>query len=176
MLLYRKSWKGRGVYQIVNDSDSRSVGNKPVVPIRTTGGALDQKLASWAKSENLVKLKKETYAEGDPIDPQRWFLIDPTKLDMEEAQKKKLADNFTHIWIRIDDNTRPSLAMKLKKDGDQIDPCIFHNPLCKPKSSDVKNEACSKKTGDIIKYKGDSYNKEIKLAFKISSKSTFTPE
>ncbi len=184
IMLREKSWSGDYIYQIMNDSDSRSPDNKPNVPVRKEDGALGVKLATWAKSNNFVKLSNGKYDTGEPIDPSEWYMVDKNKF--------KLPDEIDQIWYRIDDTTAPSIAIKLAKDGDKIGDAEFmEKPICqhgfrkqkakkgtenRPEESekspkDIRNkffeeEIKSVKQGAIIIYKGASYKKEMRDAFK----------
>ena len=117
LLLKRRSWDGRYVYQIVNDSDSRtSSDNKPTIPVRTENGKIGRRLARWARSKNIVKLKpsNEKYQEGEEINPNSWWLIDQEKANLS------LPDGIDKIWYRIDDNTAYTVKLRLNKDGKEL--------------------------------------------------------
>lgn len=123
MMLRRKAWTGDYIYQIVNDSDSRSPDNKPNIPIRKKDGTRSVKLAKWAQSENIVKLSEGTYEPGEPIDPTKWYLVD---------KELKLPEEIEQLWYRIDDATAPTIAIKLAKNGPQMRNAEFlEESVCK---------------------------------------------
>lgn len=185
LMMRRKSWSGDYIYQVMNDSDSRKPDNKPNVPIRKKDGSLGVKLATWAKSNNFVKLKSnEKYEVGEAIDPKKWYMVDKDKFT--------LPVQIDQLWYQIDNSTAPSIAIKLAKDGKEIKDAEFmEDPICqhgfrkKPAKKATKNTAeqsekspqkirdeffedqiKQKKRGAIICYKGASYKKEMKKAFK----------
>ena len=184
LMLRRKSWSGDYIYQIMNDSDSRSTDNKPNVPIRKKDGSLGIKLATWAESSNFVKLSHDEYELGETINPDSWYMVD--------KDKYTLPDEIEHLWYRIDDSTAPSIAIKLARDGSKIENAEFmEERICQhgfrkqkarkatktkeeqpeKSSQDMRDqffqkEIKTKKQGDIISYKGRQYNTEMKEVFR----------
>ena len=171
ILLQRKRWDQGYLYQIINDSDSRSIDNKPNIPIRNSEGERKVKLAQWAKSSHFARLNEEEYSDGESIDPSQWFLVDSSQHSLPEA--------IDRLWYRIDDNTAPSIAVRLAKDGEAITPDFMDEALCKhglrkPNDKTLKevrnefyeNSIKSHAKGTIITYKGSSYGKHIDEAFK----------
>ena len=184
IMLQRKSWQGNNIFQIVNDSDSRGSDNKPNVSIRLDDGSLGIKLAKWARSKNIVKFpSQDKYQEGETINPDDWYIVN--------KNKNSLPDGIDQIWYRIDDSTAPTIAVKLAKDGKELEQKFMEEEICKhgfrkqnerratrnseavPEKSprEVCNEFFKKeifpaKRGDIICYKARDYNSTIKKAFK----------
>jgi CRISPR system subtype II-B RNA-guided endonuclease Cas9/Csx12 len=166
-LLKRNGWQGSTTYQIAPDSDSRKQHNKAIVPVLTEDGALGEKLSSWAEAKNFVKLSKDKLAEGKPIDPLKWFQVN--------KEKTSLPEGVDQLWFRIDDKTRPSIAIKLGVESNLLSKDILELPLCRLRDyrnnidtfwdSDMRNKG----TGEIVQYKGDSYNKIQYEAFKTAT-------
>ena len=193
MMLRRKAWTGDYIYQIVNDSDSRSPDNKPNIPIRKKDGTRSVKLAKWAQSENIVKLSEGTYEPGEPIDPTKWYLVD---------KELKLPEEIEQLWYRIDDATAPTIAIKLAKNGPQMRNAEFlEESVCKhgfrkqkakkasantPKQpakspQDMRDEFFEQEIktasqGKIIIYKGASYNKDMEKAFRTARQVDSLPK
>jgi len=183
-MVRRKSWKGGYTYQIINDSDSRGPDNKPNIPVRLSDGSLGIKLAKWAQSENVVKFpSKGKYQDGETINPADWYAVDKSRFSFPNGIEK--------VWYRIDDSTAPSIAVKLARNGSQLQPECLEDPICQhgfrkvnarkatkenpaqPEKSpqDVRNEFFEEeikpaKQGKIIVYKGKVYNKTIREAFR----------
>jgi len=186
-MVRRKSWNGSCTYQIVNDSNSRMPDNKPNVSVRLNDGLLGIRLAKWAKSSNIVKFpSKENYQDGKIINPADWYAADKSR--------HAFPDGIEQIWYRIDDSTAPSIAVKLAKNGNQLQPEFLEEPVCQhgsrkvdarketkeapaqPEKSpqDVRNEFFEKeikpaKKGKIICYKGKAYNAVIREVFRTAT-------
>ena len=84
IFLRRKSWTGKYTLQLVNDSDSRKVDNKPGIPIRMADGSRASRLANWATSHNIVKPDDKIYTEAqlneeyegwEDIDTSAWYRV-----------------------------------------------------------------------------------------------------
>ena len=188
LMLQRKSWNGGHTYQIVNDSDSRSPDNKPSTPVRLDDGSLGIKLAQWARSKRIIKLpSKDKYQDGETINPADWYEVDKSQ--------NTFPDGIDKIWYRIDDSTAPSIAVKLAKNGSDLQPEFMEKSICQhgfrkaaarkatkdtpaePEKSpqDIRNEFFEKeikpaRKGEIKSYKGASYKKEMERAFKTAKK------
>ena len=205
LLLKRKSWNGGLTYQIVNDSDSRSPDNKPNIPIRMQDGGRGKKLAKWARSKNIVKLStSDKYQDGECINPEDWWLVDKQRWlnsnQFNSEDEIKWPDGIDKIWYRIDDDTAPSIALKLGKDGKELKSSILEHSLCKhgfrkqkkkkatknseaipEKSADsirdefFEREVSSAHIGKTISYKGAAYKKEMNEAFKLVSNQACNP-
>ncbi|MDD9806897.1 MAG: type II-B CRISPR-associated RNA-guided endonuclease Cas9/Csx12 [Gammaproteobacteria bacterium] len=184
LMVRRKSWNGGYTYQVVNDSDSRGPDNKPNVSVRLNDGSLGIRLAKWAQSNNIVKFpSNEKYQDGEIINSADWYAVDKSH--------HTFPDGIEQIWYRIDDSTAPSIAVKLAKNGNQLQPECLEDPICQhgfrrvntrkatkeapeqPEKSpqDVRNEFFEKeikpaRQGEIICYKGKVYNAAIKEAFR----------
>jgi len=184
LMVRRKSWNGGYTYQVVNDSDSRGPDNKPNVSVRLNDGSLGIRLAKWAQSNNIVKFpSNEKYQDGEIINSADWYAVDKSH--------HTFPDGIEQIWYRIDDSTAPSIAVKLAKNGNQLQPECLEEPICQhgfrrvntrkatkeapeqPEKSpqDVRNEFFEKeikpaRQGEIICYKGKVYNAAIKEAFR----------
>ncbi|MGX9366674.1 type II-B CRISPR-associated RNA-guided endonuclease Cas9/Csx12 [Desulfoplanes sp. PS50] len=122
-ILRRKGWNGVTTHHLINDSDSTSVNNKPISLIFNEQGEFAYTLADWAKSRNLVKLSKEQYTEGRPVSPYSWW-----KINVEEFV---MPDGIAQIWLRIDDKTAPSVAIKIDRDAVEINPDVLTEELCR---------------------------------------------
>jgi hypothetical protein len=170
-MLRRKGWDGNHTYQIINDSDSRKGENKPISPILTPEGKIEESLASWAKSSNFVKLKKHDFSDGVPADPDQWFLI---------TDQTNYPRGIEKVWLRIDNKTAPEVAIKLASDARKLNPQeILKGGLCggnfekkkekkargntpgePAKTADEvmlefwKDEISHLRAGEIIRYKG----------------------
>ncbi len=193
LLVSRQSWDGRRTAQILNDSDSRSPGNKPAIPVRLEDGSLGEKLADWAQSENVVKLSsRDKYQDGEIIDPSGWYLVDGEEISLPEA--------IDRLWYRIDDITAPSIKIRLAQDGEELIPDFLQTPVCqhgfreqkaKKKTSKFKyvpkksvNDVCKEvydkkvrpaKKGAVFVYKGASYKTGMKKAFKTAQLDPQSP-
>ncbi len=158
-LLQRNSWTGRGVFQILEDSNSRSINNKPITPaISSAGFAKKGQLNPWARSKNFVKLEKiDLGQESIPIDPEKWFPI------MENPYPEYIEE----IYIRVDDTTRPSLWLTLKDVviTEDIAKELLDTPLIQCKDEEVEKTLKIFAAGERrIQYKGSRYNTSIQNA------------
>ena len=164
MLLKRKSWYGDHTFQVVNDSDSRNLGNKPNVPIRRQDGTIECKLARWAVSKNIVKFSGKYQKNGKAINPEHWYLIDKTKVDYPKGIEK--------IWYQIEDRTAPKISIELGQDGREINRDLMDEQICRhgfrnPNACDdfFDTKIKSAKRGDLVEYKGAPFNSSMKKAF-----------
>ena len=147
-MLRRRTWEGKTIFQIVNDSPS--VGNKIGIPIFTADGELGTRMSSWAISDNFVKLSTDGFQTGEAIDPEKWYELD--------ASKKPLPEGIARIFFQIPNNTRPMIKLELSKDNTEFDliKLFREDPLCKRRSAAVKN-----KPEDIQK-ESDAWQEETK--------------
>ena len=182
-LIKRGSWNGSSIFQIQNDSDSRSMDNKPNVPVRRKDGAIGKRLAKWVESENIVKLSKDGKCEeGDAIEPTQWWKV-------QKSDEVAFPDGIEGIWYQVDNNTAPTIAVKLS--GPAKSAAFLNDPLCqhgyREKRNSKKEITMSKEEvvdevfqkqikllekGDIFRYKGGKIisSKAFKKAFSTSIK------
>ena len=135
------------------------------MPVRLADNSLGTRLARWARSANVVKVPQKQYQEGESICPYKWWLID--------KEKNSFPDGIDSIWYRIDDDTAPSIKIKLGRDADDsfVDE-FLQKGLCKPKNKDkAKEKIKNKKSGEYVTYKGTK-NSDMKEAFKTAIESS----
>ncbi len=158
LLLRRRNWNGKHTDQIINDSDSRSVDNKPCLPVRTSEYKKAERLAWWAQTKNTVKLSTDTYHNGEHINSERWYPI--------ECQD--FPTGVKGIEYRVDDCTRPSIRLVLERSKAIVADGILKHPLCKAKEKSKAKSLIEGSTGTDVEYKASGYNREITSALQES--------
>ena len=131
ILLKRKSWNGKPIFQIVNDSDSH--GAKTFIPAIDENGRQTKLLSESANSSNIFLLNNDKYyLDGvHEINPENWYKV---KLSEKEEEH-----GIVSLSYRIPDNTRPDVCVKFsKKSNVQIAVLLEKLPDNNPKV-DSKN-------------------------------------
>ncbi len=164
-LIKRKSWNGKDILQILNDSDPRKINsNKIGIPVLKSNNTLGTQIADWGVSSNFMELSKKDYASGEIINCQKWYELDSDKKDFPEGVSK--------IQFKIPDNSRPTLRLTFSKDVNEIDldTLLKNNELCKGRADDakkyeeLKNKFVNLKKGDIsVEYSGVSKSQSQNL-------------
>ena len=143
-LIKRKSWNGKEVFQIVNDSDSGKINAKSFIPVFVKSNrSIGKLLSKSACSSNLFLLKEEKYylnesADVKIIDPKKWI-----EVGLEEGLKVL---GVGRLEYRIADNTRPNIRLVLGKELElkNINKILNHELLKPRKGLDVKFDLCKK--------------------------------
>lgn len=159
-LVKRRSWNGDAVFQIVNDSDSRTVDVKFFVPVfNMATGEIEQVLSPAARSSQVFLLSnKDRYhrnVEGDIriIDPEAWH---PVELD---DQLQKLG--VEKLEYQVDNNSRPQVRLSFGSvSADKVEEILEH-PLLKPRDKQKLKEQLEQWQGNSIEYTGNSFSKSI---------------
>ena len=175
-LLKRRGWDNTHVFQIINDSDSRSMENKAVTTVVTESGELGEKLNSWTKSKNFVKLSKNVFSDGEEISSTEWFKID--------EKEYSLPEECMALWYKVDNTTRPMIKFCLNVDAKkiketQIKNIFLKNPFCRGRFDPDKKKGLSSedvlikfwvdnvkelKRSESFEYKGASFTNDQKRA------------
>jgi CRISPR system subtype II-B RNA-guided endonuclease Cas9/Csx12 len=119
-MLSRTGWDNTQTFQIINESLAQGqINNKAEAMLRPHKGDAKQKktLTPWARSASFVKLTKEDYFQGQPVDPNQWYLVTDTGLYPRDEHGELVVDR---VWLRVDDVTSPSVAIRLARDADDI--------------------------------------------------------
>ena len=173
LLLKRKSWNGKPVFQIVNDSDSRKIDAKVFIPVCTKDGDIGRLLSNSANSSNLFGLDNKNYFpkltdEIREIDLYKWHRV---KLD-KDNQKFKIAS----LSYKIDNNTRPRVRLEFNKTPSQtrIDQ-ILEKPLFKPKEMGKTKKQLQDELqfSMSVEYTGTGFSKEIRRVLSPVLKVTY---
>ena len=162
ILLKRKSWNGKDIFQIVNDSDSRTVDAKVFIPVFIKSEhCIGKLLSESARSDKLFLLKEEEYYHQinddiAEINPRAWHSI-------------ALNDELPALGIEtleycIDNNTRPQirLTFKDKPEQNKIDLILSH-ALLKPKEKEKLKTRLREVTEEsrVIEYTGSDFSQSI---------------
>lgn len=170
ILVQRKSWNKKDIYQIVNDSDSRKVDAKVFVPaFNKNTEKIEKLLSESARSERVFlltendKYHKEVSTNIKTINPKKWY-----KIKFDKQLKKQLGDLdcIESLQYCVDNNTRPQIHLTFNRcltDND-ID-SILKNNLLKPKDKKHLKELLIPKLtiqdNKGIDYTGSGFNKNI---------------
>ena len=179
LLIRRRSWNGKDIYQIHDDSDSRSMGTKKCLPAfvrdKNNKKVIGELLSNSAKSKNIFILENKPYFNEEnenvrAIDPRHWYPIDMPE-DLTQL-------GITQICICVEDNTRPLIRLTLArqlseqeidilssnsgekkndKAGNKLRQHKISNEsikLLSPRDSKQLKEKLQKCTGGDIEYKG----------------------
>lgn len=112
-ILHRgQSWNGKPVYQLLDDSDSRKDGNKPMRMVLSSGGELKNAMNSAFASGNQFKVTEDKNmvsrgAAFDEIDTGIWH-------DITEAGDCQWPDCISCVCVKVgDDRDKPKIKIRL---------------------------------------------------------------
>ena len=172
-LIKRNSWNGEGIFQIVNDSDSRKLDTKAFIPVfikneERIGKLLSESACSerlFLLGENTDEYQNQISNKIAEIDPYCWFPI---------TVPDELCKVVQNIEYRIDNITRPRIRITLngKLKPEQID-TILGNRLLKPKDTQTLKTQLQEAgdQGVPIEYTGTGFNRSIeKVLFPVLEK------
>ena len=162
ILIKRKSWNGDDIFQIVNDSDSRSVDAKVFTPVFDCRKKEIRKLLSHsAYSRNIFLLKQKEYCSQldehiKKINLKKWFSVNLNdQLNKLDVQKLEYC---------IDNNTRPKVRVKFSRklnNSKQIEDILNHD-LLKPKDRDQLKQSLNQGSELVYIYTGSGFSNNLK--------------
>ncbi|MYH03091.1 MAG: hypothetical protein F4142_11130 [Nitrospira sp. SB0675_bin_23] len=163
ILLKRRSWNGEDIFQIVNDSDSRTVDAKIFIPIFVESkGSIAKLLSESARSKKLFLLDEAEYYDRINDDITE---IDPTGWHPIELDDRLSSLGIAGLEYRIDNNTRPQVRLTFNKrlEQEKIETILGH-PLLKPKEKERLKTQLQEVTEEdkIIEYTGSGFQQGIK--------------
>ena len=159
-LVKRKTWDNQYIYQILNDSESRTDGGKPFIPafdleknqiIEVMVSSFISRNIFWLpKNLNIVKVDNKSILA---IDTSAWFSIEMQKC-LGDLKIKKLE-------YKIDNNTRPKVKVTLFEQLVEEDINVFvSNVFLKPRYLDKLTELL--KSNELtFEYHSNGFNKDI---------------
>jgi hypothetical protein len=157
-LVRRKSWDSKFTYQILNNADPRADQTQLFEPVfKTSEMCISKGLLDSFVSTNIFLLNEDEYCfinkENLSIDRTKWYEI--------ECSPDLLDHGISFIYLRIDDNTRPSIKLIISDCNDEIKTVILKSLIVKPNTrKDIESiDICSNST---LIYKGSGFNSEIK--------------
>ena len=163
ILLKRKSWNGKDIFQIVNDSDSRTVDTKVFIPVFVKKErCIGRLISESAKSKRLFLLSDKVYCDQlnddiAEINPREWHLI-----ELNDELHKLGIGKFEY---RIDNNTRPQVRLVFNKKPTQekIETILGHSLLIPNDRNSLKTrlQEVTEESG-IIEYTGSGFSENIK--------------
>ncbi len=167
-LLKRKSWNNRPIFQIVNDSDSRTTGAKAFIPVCNSEGEIGKLLSESAKSRNTFFLKKEKYyfELSDTVK-----LIDTDKWHQVELSEDLTKLGLTELKYQIDNNTRPGIRVKFDQllARGKVDE-IFQHSLLKPRYLNKLKEEFQTNLNsnelESLEYTAFGFSKDVKRSLR----------
>ena len=115
ILLKRKSWNRKDIFQIVNDSDSRMINTKVFVPVfNRKENCIESLLSRSAQSSNAFilaaneKFHTRTSDNIIKIDPYQWHSINTRNTSLNML-------GISSLEYRVDNNSRPRIRLELTK-------------------------------------------------------------
>ena len=112
-LIRRNDWRGKSIYQIVNDSDSRIEAVKHFTPVFVKKTReLGPLLSDAFKSSNLFLLNEKNFYydlndEVDQIDNQKWYGIEVNEIDSLKKIK-----SLKEVAFKVIDMSRPKIQLQ----------------------------------------------------------------
>ena len=162
ILIRRKDWQGNYIYQILNDSDSRSDETKPLIPVFNAQTCkIESMMINEFISPNIfwvpenIKLNRVDNKTIFAIDTNKWFSIN--------VPQELLEIGVRLIEYKINNNTRPKIKLTLTQIlKEDVITTLLNDALLKPRKIDEVKEHLTNSTNAI--FDGNSLNNTNKYA------------
>jgi hypothetical protein len=157
-LVRRKSWDNKHTYQILNNADPRADQTQLFEPVFNKNDiVLTKGLLDSFVSKNIFLLNSDEYSlinsENLSIDRAKWYEI--------ECPQDIGGHGVSSMYLRVDDNTRPSIKLVIGNPSDDIKGVILKSLIAKPNT--VKDiESVEIFSNSTLIYKGSSFNSDSK--------------
>ena len=165
ILLKRYSWEKKNIFQIVNDSDSRTVDAKVFIPVFIKSQkCLSRLLSESARSEKIFLLSED---ENKPYYEQLGgdiAVIDPIDWHSVTVDKNLHVSGVDKLEYRIDNNTRPRIRITFqdKPKSEKLETILNHDLLKPRNDEDLKSQLSNlPKHGGSVEYTGSGLHRGL---------------